>query len=255
MKSNMNDAATQPATNMRLLIFVLASNEEHQLEKTVRGLQAQCPPEHAAGIVLFLAPKATVGCLRTAAALQDLTAPIPTEILQETTLNTPETIKKAVRARTDATHVLFLASDYFLETSQIVDLIERAARDPEHIYKFSRALPGGRFQPGYPIGAIPLYRLFSFFVRILYGVKITDPVFPVMVAPVQLFQQQYAQSSILAGAEFIFLLLRMKLPMIEVPAFHLPRTEKKGTTNIAFRLRYLGIALRTRFAKERKDDC
>jgi len=239
---------------MQLLIFVLASNEEHQLEKTVRGLQAECPPEHVAGIVLFLAAKATEGCLRTAAALQDLTAPILTEILQETALTTPETVKEALHAKKEATHVIFLASDYFLETSQVVDIIERAAHDPDHIYKFSRALPGGRFQPGYPIGAIPLYRLFAFFVRILYGSNITDPVFPVMVSPVQLFQQQYTQSSILAGAEFMFLLLRMKVPMVEVPAYHLPRTEQQGTTNIAFRLRYVGIALRTRFARERKDE-
>ena len=250
----MNDADKQPAQNMRLLIFVLASNEEAQLKKTVRGLQEQCPPAHVAGIVMFLAPKTTEGCLRTAAALQDPSAPIPTEILQETNLTSPDSVKEALRARPDVTHVMFLASDYFLETSQVVYLIEQAAHDLDHIYKFSRAMPGGRFQPGYPFGAIPLYRLFCFFIRILYGSKVTDPVFPVMAAPVQLFQRQYQQSSILAGSEFMFLLMRTKAPIVELPAYHLPRTEKRGTTNIAFRLRYVGIALRTRFAKEHNDE-
>jgi len=254
----MNDAATQPenspAKKMQLLIFVAANNEEHQLEKTVRALQTECPPEHVACIVLVLASKATGGCLRTAAALQDPSAPIPVEIFPEPSGNFTETIKAMLRDKPAVTHVLGLAADYFLETSQIVDLIERAAHDPDHIYKFSRALPGGRFEPGYPFGAIPLYWLFCVFVSILYGFRITDPVFAAMVAPVSLFHRQYRQSSILVGAEWMFTLLRMKAPIVEIPAFHLERTEKKGSTNIAFRLRYIGIALRTRFTKRFKDE-
>ena len=250
MKSTMNDAANFSAKSMRLLIFVLASNEEHQLEQTVRGLQEECSPAHVAGIMLFLAPKATEGCLRTAAALEASDAPIPVEIVRESFGNALYTTQEVLRTRKNITHALFLASDYFLETSQIVGMIERAAHDLDHIYKFSRVLPGGRFQPGYPAGAIPLYRLFCAFVRILYGVKVTDPVFFVLIAPVQLFQLECREPSILAGTELLFLLLRAKAPIAEVPAYHLPRTEKKGSTNLAFRLRYVKIALRTRFAKK-----
>jgi len=241
-----------PAQGMRLLLFIFAKNEESQLEKTVRGLQAVCPPESVAGMVLFLAPNATKGCLRTAEGLQNAGFLIPIEIFQQASSNIPACVKAVLDGKPDVSHVMHLASDYFMESSAIAGLIESAAQDCGTVYKFSRTVPGGGFSPGYRHGMVPLYRLFCACVRVLYGCGITDPAFFVMVAPVRLFQLvQFRHTSMLYGQEWMYALLRGKTPIIEIPAVHLPRTEMDNSTTIYRRLRYMSIAVCMRFASKK----
>jgi len=232
---------------MRLLLFVFAKNEESQFERTVRGLQAACSPDHVAGMVLFLAQNATGGCLRTAEVLNRADFPIAVEIARQPCGDIPACLKAVLDARADITHVLFVAADYFLEPAAIAGLIGRAARDPGAVHKFSRALPGGGFSPGYPAGAETLYRLFCAAVRVFYGCKITDPSFFIMAAPVRFFRRiRFKRTSMLFGQEWMYALLRAKAPVAEIPAVNLPRTEMGGTATLLYRLRYVTIAVAMR---------
>jgi len=234
---------------MRLLLVVLAKNEESQLAKTVRGLQAACAPETVAAIVLLLAANATEGCLRTASQLRGTAFPIPVEIFMQPCADLFASARAAVDSVPRATHVLFLASDYFLESRAVAGLAARAAGNPMVVHKFSRALPGGGFSPGYPAGAVPLYRLFCAFVRLLYGCGVTDPVFPVMIVPVRLLRLfRNKRGSLLAWAEWVFALMRAKTPIEEVPAESLPRTEQENSSTLLTRLRCAAIAVSMRFA-------
>jgi len=241
-------AADCPSPHMRLLLFIFAKNEEGQLEKTVCGLQAACSPESVVSMVLFLAPNATEGCLRTANALQNAGFPIPVEVFRQPSGDIPACIKSALEDRRDISHVMHLASDYFLESGVIAGLITRAAQDCGTIYKFSRTVSGGGFSPGYRGGMAFLYRLFCACIRLLYGCKITDPAFFVMIVPVHLFQHvQFRHTSMLYGQEWVYALLRNKTPIIEIPAVHLPRTEMENSSTIRRRLHYVSIGIAMRF--------
>ena len=243
----------RPAESMRLLLLIGAKNEETQLEKTVRGLQAACSPETAAGMVILLARTATEGCVRTARALQGNAFPIPVETVQQPTDDIPASINAVLGDGRDASHILCLASDYFVESSAIADLIARAEQDRGAIYKLSRALPGGSFSPHYRAGMVPLYRLFCVFIRALYMCGITDPSFTVMVVPVRLFQSiRFRRTSLAFLLEWMYALLRAKIPIVEIPAVNLPRTEGENSTNLAARLRHAAIAVRTRVVPAKK---
>ena len=172
--------------DMHLLLFVMAKNEEKQLEETVRGLQSVCPGEIVAGMVLYLAPDATQGCLSTARALQSEASRIPVEIFVQPSGDIPAGFKAVLNRRRDVTHVLFLMSDNNIEIGAIVGLIERAAADPDTVYKFSRALPGGRFSSHYSVLEVRAYLLLCAFVRLLYGNRLTDHFFLVGIYPAAL---------------------------------------------------------------------
>ena len=238
----------KPAENMRLLIVIGARNEETQLEETVRGLQAACSPKQVAGMVLLLASKTTEGCLRTANAMQNAGFHIPVEAVQQMSGNVPDSIKAILGGRREITHVLFLASDGCLNASAVASLVARAQQDRCAVYKISRTLPGGGFSSRYSAAEILLYKLFCVFVRMLFCCEITDPAFFVTIAPVHLFQfVQFSQSSILFGVEWIYALLRRRVPIFEIPAKNLPRTEMEDSSTVLSRLRYAAIAVRIRF--------
>ena len=234
--------------DMRLLIVVMAKNEESQLDQTVRGLQNAGLPEQAAGMVILLAQYATEGCLRTAEALQNEGFSIPVEAVRQPVNNLPVSIQIALNDRSHITHFLYLAADYFLESEAIAGLIARAVQDRGSIYKVSRALPGGSFSPHYSGVQVLLYRSFCTFVRVLFNCNITDPVFSSLVAPVQLFCLFRPKQTTLAFcSEWMFALLRKKVAVTEIPVVNLPRTEQEGTSTVFSRLRYVKTALRARF--------
>ena len=238
---------------MRLLLFVVARNEESQLIKTVRGLQAVCPPEYVKSMVLLLARDATEGCRRTAGALQNESFPIPVEAIVQPNDNLPGCVKAILKERQGFSHFLIVASDFFLESGAIGDMVTRAARDPDTIYKFSRAMPGGSFGPRYSKLELWLYRLFSAFIRLLYSCDLTDPAFAILVAPASLaISVRLRHSSLLGNIEWLFALLRVKAPIVEVPAINLPRTEMKESTTFIKRLFYIAIALRIRVVPKKR---
>jgi len=241
----MSDA-TKP---MRLLIFIGAVNEESQLEQTVRGLAAACSPAHVASLMVSLAPMATEGCIRTAEALEDVSAPIPIEIYRQPVLDCPFSANALLDTRPDITHVMFLASDYDVESATVAGMIARAAQDCDTVYKLSRNLRGGRFSAEYPFGMVASYRLFTLLLRIGFFSRITDPAFFCMVAPVRLFRAvRFREKSVIFGVEWAFTLLRARAPTAELPAVQLPRTEGAGSSTPLGRLRYVRLAARARFA-------
>jgi len=242
----------EPAQDMRLLLIIFALNEESDLEKTVRGLQALCSPELVAGMVLLLAKSATEGCLRTAKALETAGFAIPVEVARQPSRDVLGCVKTVLGSRRHATHIMFLFADYFMESAAIADIIARAAQDRGTIYKFSRALPGGAFTPEYRPGEEWLYRLFSLFVRLLFRCGITDPVFQIMVAPVHLFwPTRFRQTSMVFGIEWVFTLLRNKISITEIPVVQLPRTGPGYKPTGNHRLHYLPITFRARFAPKK----
>jgi len=237
---------------MRLLLFVLAVNEEAELEKTVRGLQAACSPEHVAGIVLLLAQRASEGCLRTAQALTRAGFPIPTEISVQASRDIPACIKTVLNDGRDVTHMLIAFADYCMDPNDIAGLVARAAKDPGAIHKFSRALPGGTFSPEYRPGELPLYRLFSLGVRALFLRRISDPVFQVIVTPARLFRAiRFRQASMAFGIEWVCTLLRMRVPVAEYPVVSLPRTGPDYPSHNRHRRYYLPAVFRARFAPKK----
>ena len=244
---------TDPTQPMRLLIVIGAKNEESQLEKTVRGLEAACSPGQVAGIVLMLAQNATEGCRRTADELCSVEFPIPVEAVVDPSRNLPASLKAVLGGRQDASHTLFLAADYFLDSSAVAGLVARAAQDPGTIYKISRAMRGGSFSPDYSPVEVLLYRLFCVFIRILYSCSITDPAFFVMVMPISLFLAlRFKQASVPFGVEMMYALLRSKALIAEIPADNLPRTEMHNSSTIRQRLRYATIAVGMRFMPRKK---
>jgi len=242
--------STEP---IRLLLIVLAVNEELELEKTVHGLQSTCSPELVAGMVLLLAQNATEGCLRTARSLAEAGLPIPTQVVVQPSRDIPGCIKAVLDSRPDATHMMIAFSDYCMESDDLAGLVANAARDRDRIYKFSRALAGGTFKPEYRPGEVRLYLLFCICIRILFWSHITDPVFQVVVSPVQLFQSvRFKFTSMAFGAEWMYALLRRKTPMVEIPVVSLPRIGPIALTRRNnHRLHYLLAAIRTRFAPKK----
>jgi len=242
-----------PTDNMRLLLVVLAKNEEAQLKKTIHGLQAVCSPENVAGMVILLARMATGGCVRAAFALQNNDFSIPVKTVQQECDDLPACIKAVLNDSHNVSYILCLASDYFLESVAIADLITYADQDRGAIYKFSRALPGGRFSPHYHAVMVLLYRLFCAFIRVLYQCEITDPAFTVMIVPIQLFLSvRFSQNSLMCFPEWMYVLLRAKKNIVEIPAVNLPRTEMENSSSIATRLRHAAIAIRTRVLPVKK---
>jgi len=240
----MGDAAE----TMRLLLFVLAKDEESQLEKTVCGLQAACAPGSLAGMVLLLAPNATQGCRRVAEALQNADFRVAVEVVVQPSWDFPACVKSVLLDR-QISHLLFVASDYYYESSAIADLIARAKECPGSIHRLSRTMPGGGFSSDYNAIEVLLYRLFCVFVRVLYGCRVTDPASAIAVVPERLFRLlKFRQGSLLIGAEWMFALLRSQAaPIVEIPAVTLPRAEGKGFSTVVSRLRYVPVAIRMRF--------
>jgi len=237
---------------MRLQIFVFAVNEEVELEKTVRGLQAVCSPGIVAGITLLLAHRASAGCLRTSRAMAGAGFAIPVEVVVQPSRDVLGCVTGVLSSGRDISHFLFLMADYFLESEAIAGLIDLAARDRSVIYKFSRALPGGRFSPEYRPGELPLYRCFTLLLRLSFRSGVTDPIFSVMVAPVQKFLPvRIREKSLMFWTEWLFILMRGKEPIIEIPAYSLPRTGPDYTFHNMHRLHYLPVAIRARFAPQK----
>ena len=238
------------AGGMRLLLIVLAKNEELQLKQTVHGLQAACSPETVAGITLLLAHNATDGCLRVATELSESAGqPLPVVLVKQPTSDLPACIRTVLDDRQDITHVMFLGADYFLESAAIADLVAHAAQDTGSVYKFSRTLPGGAFASHYKPFLIPLYRLFCVFTRMLFGRGASDPAFGHGAIPVHILRGiRYNQTSHMLVVEQMLTLRRLKIPIVEIPAVQLPRTEHKNSSNLRQRLLYIVAVLRIRFA-------
>ena len=236
---------------MRLLLIVLAKNEELQLVQTIQGLQAACSPETVAGITLLLAHNVTDGCLRTAAELVGAAGqPLPVALVRQPTSDLPACVRTVLDdRRDDITHVMFLGADYFLESTAIADLIARAAQDRSAVYKFSRTLPGGAFASHYKPFLIPLYRLFCLFARMLFGRGASDPAFAHGVIPAHVLRGiRYTQTAAMLVVEQMLTLRRLKIPVVEIPAVQLPRTEHKNSSTFRQRIIYIFSALRIRFA-------
>ena len=238
--------------DMRICLIIFAKNEQHSLEKTVRDLQEACSPQSVAGMVVFLAPNATEACSATAQALAQELFGIPVQVV----VQQPSGVGLSMQtlfSNANFTHVMILSADYFVRPTAVAQLIAHAAQQPDVIYKFSRALPGGSFSSEYSRTKILLYRVFVFCLRILYHCNITDPAFISVLMPCPyMFCVRPRERSVHAGLEWLLIMLRCRVPVVELAAQNLPRTEQKGSSTVIGRLNYIRIALRVRFAPKKK---
>lgn len=229
-------------------IILGAVDEAHSIEIICDYLMETCP-EDIAEIIIVKSKNCTAECARCVSSVK---AEYGEKILV-ITQNRPS-IGGAIwdgMELAHGSHTILLASDLAHDMSVVPQMTESAKRAPELICTVSRWL-GGSFY-GYSKARKILNYCAQVFLRILYGVRLTDFTNPVQIAPAQLYKDiEWEDCGFPFLLEMTLKPLRLGYKFTEIPTNCYPRTEGKSKNSFPQTAKYLGTALHIRFMKKEK---
>ncbi|MDR1408969.1 MAG: hypothetical protein LBJ12_01575 [Oscillospiraceae bacterium] len=249
-----NQASALPVTDFQSVILViLARDEVHSLRETVESLSALLPAGDVEQLVMFLAPDSTPECNAMALELEKTVSSFPVRTwLQQTQMPVAE-LQRLLAQKSKASHALMLSADLEISPEMALQMLQACKKNPVALVSLSRWREGGGFTR-YTKWQLPLHRFFQSVVRALYGARLsTDATAGYCAVAKQIFEglclREKRQSVFL---EYKLTLLRLGLPLIEIPVQFRVRREGKSTGGFWHKLRYLVPLLRVRFLPPEK---
>ena len=237
-------------------IMLGAVTETESLRKTVETVIALCDKSDLAEIAIGYSPRATEGCLAVLDELQSTDLGVPTNnFVQKRPFmaGISDIIDSA-----KGSHCLLLASDMALDLDCVPKMIEMAKKQPNVIHKCSRWMPGCKF---YDYGKLKQAANFlaQRYLRLLYGVKLTDFTIPVQIVPTEVYQSiEFEEIGFPMLFEMVLKPLRLGCEFTEIPTNCYPRTDGKSSNSVKQISQYLRLSLHVRFMKKEdilKKDC
>ncbi len=227
-----------------------AVTETTTLRKTVDTIAELCSGEEIAEIIIGFPPKAvTKECLQVIDEVTSEKYPFPV-------IKCPDkrpflsSILDAVEIATGS-HIILCPSDMALDLRCIPDMIESVRKKPDVIASSSRFLPGCTL---YEYGTIKsiINRCAQLYMRVLYGVKLTDFTNPYQIAPRELYLAiNFEETGFPFLLEMVLKPLRLGYKFREIPTNCYPRTEGKSRNSKKQMAMYLKTSLHIRFMKKK----
>ena len=236
----------------KILISILARDEVISLRETVESIAAIFPPEDVDIILMYLAPDATEECKAEAKRLESEIKNMPIiRVLQQTWDPIYEMHPFGI-SREKASHVLFLAADLEIKPEAALQMLQACKANPNALISLTRWREGGGFT-GYPKWQLPIHWFFQQVVRIMYGARMsTDATAGYSAIPkhigLGLILKEKRQSVFL---EYKLCLLRLGLPLVEIPVQYRARREGKSTGSFWHKVRYIVPLIRVRFTSRK----
>lgn len=146
-----------------------------------------------------------------------------------------------------STHTMLLPSDLAIDLSCVSQMIEKSKEKPEVISKTSRWLNKGDFH-AYGGSKQIINRIAQVFLRILYGVNLTDFTSPVQTAPTKAYRESdWQELNFPFLLEMVLVPLRLGYKFEEIPVSCFSRKEGFSRNSAKQTALYLKTALRVRF--------
>jgi hypothetical protein len=236
------------AAFVNTVIVVTARDEEQSLRKTVESLADLCSPEDVEHLVVFMAPDSTEGLRAEVRRLSETVKQFPVRALLQQTQTGVVELQHYLAAESKASHTLLLSADLEIEPQTALQMLKAGKQSPDALVSISRWRKGGGFF-GYPKLQLPIHFFFQIVVRFLYGARLsTDATAGYAALPKRIFEglclREKRQSVFL---EYKLTLLRLGLPLVEIPAQFCVRREGKSTGSFWHKVRYLVPLVRVRF--------
>lgn len=232
-----------------LTVVVGANDEKQSLVQTVDAVMSTCSADMDR-ILLVRPAKVSEECL---SAIRELEAKYPG--VAADFVQTRPHVGGAIRDGFDTaatSHILLLPGDMAISLNVIPAMIEGVKKEPDTIFKISRWLNKNSFH-----GYDPLKKLFNacgqMFLRVLFGVKITDLTCPVQIMPTELYKSiDWQELNFPFLEEMVLVPLRLGTKITEIPAACYGRTEGRSGNSVRQTALYLKTALRIRFSSAKK---
>lgn len=229
-------------------IMLGAVTETESLRKTVETVVGLCDKRDLTEIIIAYSPRATPECLAVLDGLKCADFGVPINIFLQR-----RPFMAGINDMIDeakGSHCLLLASDMALDLECVPKMIECAKQHPEIIYKCSRWLPGCKF---YGYGKLKHFVNFwaQHYLRVLYGVKLTDFTIPVQIVLAEVYRSvKFEEIGFAFLLEMVLKPLRLGCKFVEIPTNCYPRTDGKSSNSIKQLPDYLRASLHVRFMKK-----
>jgi len=231
----------------QVTIIIGTTDEDSALRETVDTIMSTCDAKDIGKILMVKPKNASEGCNNAIKAMEEKYKGIAFGLEQ-----TRPFIGGAIRDGFDAadtSHIMLLPGDKAISLDCVPEMIKRVKEKPDVISKTSRWLEKDSFHNYNPMRKV-LNRLSQVFLRILYGVRLTDFTSPVQTAPAELYRRcDWQELNFPFMVEMVLLPLRMGAEFEEFPVRCYGRQEGKSKNSVGQTALYLKTALRVRFTK------
>lgn len=232
-----------------LTVVVGANDEKQSLVQTVDSIMRTSAADMEK-ILLVRPEKVSGGCI---AAIKELELKYPGVAVDF--VQTRPFVGGAIRDGFDSavtSHIMLLPGDMAIGLDVVPAMIEGVKKEPDAIFKISRWLNKNSFH-----GYSPVKKIFNaggqVFLRVLFGVKITDLTCPVQIMPTSLYKSiNWRELNFPFLEEMVLVPLRLGTVIKELPAGCYGRTEGRSGNSVKQTALYLKTALRIRFTKKQK---
>ncbi len=231
-------------------IIIGTTDEDVALRCTVDAIMNSCD-RNDIGKILMVKPKnASEDCNNAIKAMEEKYPGIALGLEQKRPF-----IGGAIRDGFDAadtSHIMLLPGDMAISLDCVPEMIKRVKEKPDVISKTSRWLKKDSFHQYNRMRKI-LNGLSQIFLRVLYGVKLTDLTSPVQTAPAEVYRKaDWQELNFPFMVEMVLLPLRMGVRFEEFPVECYGRQEGKSKNSVKQTALYLKTALRVRFSQRNK---
>lgn len=228
-------------------IIIGTTDEDEALRKTVDSIMNSCDVKDIGKILMVKPKNASEGCNNAIKAMEEKYQGIAFGLEQ-----TRPFIGGAIRDGFDAadtSHIMLLPGDLAISLDCVPEMIRRVKEKPDVVSKTSRWLKKDSFH-NYNKTRMVLNRLSQIFLRVLYGVKLTDFTSPVQTAPAEVYRKaDWQELNFPFMVEMVLLPLRMGAKFEEFSVDCYGRQEGKSKNSVKQTALYLKTALRIRFSK------
>jgi hypothetical protein len=231
-------------------IIIGTTNEKESLMCTVDTIMDTCRHEDINKLLLVKSKDASEDCNRTIELLEKK-YPGKVQGLEQTRPYVGGAIRDGMDAVTSS-HTMLLPSDMAISLSCVSEMIERVKEKPDVISKTSRWLKKNSFHNYNPTRKI-FNSAAQIFLRILYGVKLTDFTSPVQTAPTEAYRKSdWQELNFPFLLEMVLVPLRLGYKFEEIPVECFERQEGFSRNSTKQTALYLKTALRVRFTPKSK---
>lgn len=231
-------------------IIVGTTNERDSLIRTVDTIMESCDSGDISKILLVKSKDASPDCNY---AIDLLEKKYPEKVfgLEQSRPFVGGAIRDGFDAA-DSSHIMLLPSDLAIELSCVAKMIERAKAEPEIIIKTSRWLEKNSFH-SYGKSRKLLNKAAQIFLRVLYGINLTDFTNPVQISPSQAYRKSdWKELNFPFLLEMVVVPIRLGYRFEEIAVRCYSREEGFSRNSAKQTALYLKTALRVRFTPKKK---
>lgn len=226
-------------------IIIGTTNEKESLICTVDTIMNTCNPDDIYKLLLVKSKDASDDC-NYAIELLENKYPGKVQGLEQTRPYVGGAIRDGMDAVTSS-HTMLLPSDLAISLSCVPEMIEKVKAKPDVISKTSRWLKKDSFHNYNSVRKV-INATAQVFLRILFGVKLTDFTSPVQTAPTEAYRKSdWQELNFPFLLEMVLVPLRLGYKFEEIPVECFERQEGFSRNSTKQTALYLKTALRVRF--------